>query len=84
MQTVKQVLIQAKNDEEITMFANVTYRFFTDDSGQGITEYGAVLAFVAFLMVAVFAAGQSTFATAIKGPFSSTANTLNHLTTNGP
>jgi len=64
------------------MFSYFIHTFFDEDSGQGITEYGAVLAFVAFLVAATLAVGHSIFATAIKNSFSTTANTLTQLATN--
>ena len=36
----------------------VSEEFIEDESGQGITEYGAVLAFVALIIAMVFMAGQ--------------------------
>ena len=63
------------------MFSNFIHAFFEEDSGQGITEYGAVLAFIALLIATTLAIGHSAFATAVKNSFSMTANTLAQLAT---
>ncbi len=55
------------------------HRFCTDESGQGITEYGAILAFVAILVALVFGITQGTLKSAICGAFSSVARQLNNL-----
>lgn len=54
--------------------------FCCDESGQGITEYGAILAFVALLVAVVFSAGQGTLKNAISSAFSAVASQLNGLT----
>ena len=46
------------------MFANLVKSFAKDESGQGITEYGAVLAFVAIL-VALIALLQGSLANSL-------------------
>lgn len=54
-------------------------RFIRDESGQGITEYGAILAFVAILVALVFAITQGALAAAISRAFSSVVQKLNDL-----
>jgi Flp pilus assembly pilin Flp len=57
-------------------------KFIKNESGQGITEYGAVLAFVAFLIAGILATGQGTLGSAVKNAFSATANSLTQLVSN--
>ena len=54
-------------------------KFIHDESGQGITEYGAILAFVAILVAVVFAITQGALAGAISSAFSSVVSQLNKL-----
>lgn len=54
-------------------------QFINDESGQGITEYGAILAFVAILVAVVFAITQGALAGAISSAFSSVVSQLNKL-----
>ena len=54
-------------------------RFISDESGQGITEYGAIIAFVSLLVAAVFAFSSGTLVNAISQSFSSIINQLNRL-----
>jgi len=56
-------------------------RFIQDESGQGITEYGAILAFVAILVAVVFAITQGALAGAISKAFSAVVTQLNALST---
>ena len=56
-------------------------RFIRDESGQGITEYGAILAFVAILVAVVFAITQGALAAAISKAFSAVVKQLNALST---
>ncbi len=58
--------------------------FMTDESGQGITEYGAVLAFVAVLVGLVFATVKGSLASSISLAFSAVASQLNQLATYTP
>lgn len=53
----------------------------TDESGQGITEYGAILAFVALLVAVVFGFAQGTLQSAISRSFSRIVSELNRLNT---
>jgi Flp pilus assembly pilin Flp len=53
--------------------------FLTNESGQGITEYGAILAFVAILVAVVFSITQGALSSAISKAFSAVVSQLNHL-----
>jgi Flp pilus assembly pilin Flp len=57
------------------MFTN----FIKDEGGQGITEYGAILAFVAILVAVVFGITKGALASAISSSFSSVVKQLNNL-----
>ncbi len=61
------------------MFTGSLKRFITDESGQGITEYGAILAFVACLVALVFAMTQGGLKNAISNAFSTVVVQLNAL-----
>jgi len=61
------------------MVANLIKNIFEDESGQGITEYGALLAFVALIVATVFSSGQSSLMVAVKNSFSGIANNINQL-----
>ena len=54
-------------------------RFMNEEAGQGITEYGAVLAFVAILVALAFATTKGALASSISAAFSSTVKQLNNL-----
>jgi Flp pilus assembly pilin Flp len=54
-------------------------QFVTDESGQGITEYGAILAFVAILVALVFSITKGALTSAISAAFSSVVGQLNNL-----
>jgi Flp pilus assembly pilin Flp len=54
-------------------------RFIKDESGQGITEYGAILAFVAILVAVVFGVTKGALSSAISAAFSSVVSQLNNL-----
>ena len=60
------------------------HEFFSDESGQGITEYGAILAFVALLVAVVFAFATGSLQAAISSAFSSVVNQLNRLNSYTP
>jgi len=66
------------------MFANLLKSFVKDESGQGITEYGAVLAFVAILVALIIALLQGSLATSISQAFSSLAAQMSSLAANTP
>ncbi|HEY9715216.1 MAG TPA: hypothetical protein V6C72_17225 [Chroococcales cyanobacterium] len=53
--------------------------FITDESGQGITEYGAILAFVAILVALVFGVAKGFLSSAISAAFSAVVSQLNNL-----
>jgi Flp pilus assembly pilin Flp len=54
-------------------------RFINDESGQGITEYGAILAFVALLVALVFSLTKGALTSAISNAFSAVVHQLNNL-----
>ncbi|HEY9683717.1 MAG TPA: hypothetical protein V6C86_19205 [Oculatellaceae cyanobacterium] len=54
-------------------------RFIEDEQGQGITEYGAILAFVAILVALVFAITSGALRAAISSAFSAVTKQLNLL-----
>ena len=64
------------------MFANQIKAFYDDESGQGITEYGAIVAFVGVIVAMVFSAGNGTLALSIKNTFSAVANDMNQIAAN--
>jgi len=53
--------------------------FITKEDGQGITEYGAILAFVAILVAVVFSITQGALSSAISKAFSAVVSQLNKL-----
>jgi Flp pilus assembly pilin Flp len=54
-------------------------RFIADESGQGITEYGAILAFVAILVALVFSLTSGALKCSISNSFSAVVTQLNNL-----
>jgi Flp pilus assembly pilin Flp len=54
-------------------------KFVRDQSGQGITEYGAILAFVAILVALVFSITKGALTAAISSAFSAVVSQLNNL-----
>lgn len=60
---------------------NIIRNFRDDESGQGITEYGAILAFVALLVALVFGFAQGSLQTALSQSFSTIVSQLNKLNT---
>jgi len=66
------------------MFTNEIKIFFGDESGQGITEYGAILAFVSMLVALVFSAGNGTLLTTLQNCFTAITNNLSQLPANSP
>ena len=56
-------------------------QLFTNEDGQGITEYGAILAFVAILVAVVFSITQGALSSAISKAFSAVVSQLNKLST---
>jgi len=63
------------------MFTNFIHTFIEDEFGQGITEYGAVIAFIAVLIAATLMAGQNALGTAVKNTFSVTIHSLSQIGT---
>jgi Flp pilus assembly pilin Flp len=61
------------------MLANTVHRFIYEEDGQGITEYGAILAFVAILVALVFGITKGALTGAISAAFSSVVKQLNNL-----
>ncbi|MBS1991595.1 MAG: hypothetical protein JSS86_13980 [Cyanobacteria bacterium SZAS LIN-2] len=59
----------------------IAQKFVSDESGQGITEYGAILAFVAILVAVVFSITQGALSSAISKAFSAVVSQLNALST---
>ena len=66
--------------ENITRFIG---QFVDDESGQGITEYGAILAFVAVLVGLVFSFAQGQLASSIAAAFSAVVSQMNRLAGSG-
>jgi Flp pilus assembly pilin Flp len=58
---------------------NLLHAFITDESGQGITEYGAILAFVAVLIVVVTGFVTGGLQTALSNCYSVIVSALNAL-----
>lgn len=58
---------------------NLLDRYISDEYGQGITEYGAILAFVAILVAVVFSITRGALTGAISKAFSSVVSQLNNL-----
>ncbi|MBY0548623.1 MAG: hypothetical protein K2W95_15235 [Candidatus Obscuribacterales bacterium] len=60
--------------------------FWSDDGGQGITEYACILAFVSLLIASVFAIAQGSFSDSLFASFSSMSREIGRLceTASGP
>ncbi len=58
---------------------NFIGNFISEESGQGITEYGAILAFVAVLVSIVFGFVTGGLKQAIQNAFSTVSSQLNNL-----
>ena len=61
------------------MLTRLIKRFYQDENGQGITEYGAILAFVSLLVVLVFSFANGTLALSLQQCSSSMIAQLNRL-----
>lgn len=61
------------------MVSQLMHRFIHEESGQGITEYGAILAFVAILVALVFGITKGALTGAISKAFSAVVSQLNNL-----
>ena len=55
--------------------------FVCDESGQGITEYGAIIAFVSLLVALTFSAANGSLMPAVSKAFKEVASQLNALST---
>ncbi len=64
----------------MTAISTFINQFVEDESGQGITEYGAILAFVAILIGIVFGAARGQLASAISTAFQNVVTQLNTMT----
>ena len=53
--------------------------FLRDETGQGITEYGAMLAFVAILVAVTFGITKGSLASGISAAYSSVVKQLNNM-----
>lgn len=58
---------------------NFARQYLSDESGQGITEYGAVLAFVAILVALVFSITQGALSAASSKAFSAVVKQLSNV-----
>jgi len=56
-------------------------RFLQDESGQGITEYACILAFVSMLIVAVFGFSNGQLEASLSQTFSNLSNQINQVCT---
>jgi Flp pilus assembly pilin Flp len=54
-------------------------KFYQEEDGQAITEYGAVMAFIAMLVALVFTLGKGGLANAVQTAFSGMSNSINLL-----
>ena len=61
------------------MYSNIIHAFYKKDSGQGMTEYGAMLAFIAALIATTLSIGHGPLGSAIKNAFSVMASNLTQL-----
>jgi len=53
--------------------------FLLDESGQSITEYGAIIAFVGVLIAVVFGLARGSLFSAVSGSYSSVTSQLGAL-----
>ncbi len=60
---------------------SIVYQFLYNEDGQGITEYGAILAFVSLLVALTFSAANGSLAPAISRCFKEVSSQLNNLST---
>jgi Flp pilus assembly pilin Flp len=58
---------------------NSLHAFLLDESGQSVTEYGAVIAFVSVLVALAFALSRGTLFAGISGSFSVTTSHLDAM-----
>ncbi len=65
------------------MLTECRITFFEDESGQGIVEYGALLAFIGLLVTTVFVGSHGSLALGLKNSFSAVTTNLNQIASNG-
>jgi Flp pilus assembly pilin Flp len=53
--------------------------FLLDESGQSITEYGAIIAFVGVLIAVVFSMARGSLFSSVSGSYSSVTSQMNSL-----
>ncbi len=63
--------------KQLTAFVR---RVLQDESGQGINEYAAILAFLATCIFLVFVMSNGTLGQALSGAFSNMVNEMDRLT----
>lgn len=54
-------------------------KFIKDENGQGVTEYGVVLAFVAMMVAMVFGFSNGSLMQAVQDAFASLTNSVNNV-----
>lgn len=59
----------------------VFYQYFQNEDGQGITEYGAIIAFVSLLVALTFSAANGSLMPAVSAAFRAVNSQLNALST---
>ena len=66
----------------VMAFKRLLYLFFKDDSAQGITEYGAVIAMVAVVIAVSFSLTSGALTSGILGAYSAVTMQLNNMSAN--
>jgi Flp pilus assembly pilin Flp len=64
---------------EVIMRTNILKKLIYDESGQGITEYGAILSFISILVALMFSISTGGMKSAISNAFSCVVSVLNTL-----
>jgi Flp pilus assembly pilin Flp len=54
-------------------------RFYQEEDGQAVTEYGAIIAFISCLVAAVFSLGHGGLYQAVSSAFGQMVTNLNNL-----
>jgi Flp pilus assembly pilin Flp len=62
--------------------ANLLYKFVSEENGQGITEYGALIAFVAIMVAFAFSA-NGALQSGVVNAYSTVSHQLNNLSSAG-
>lgn len=71
-----------KSDTETSEYDfSFFHQFLKNEDGQGITEYGAILAFVSLLVALTFSAANGSLMPAVSKAFKEVASQLNALST---